>query len=215
AFGGCAKPLRATSPDTALSTSRLEGFLARMGRSRVFAIAQLAAGRIRLTVESGRGLGSHPEGQLVAVGIEDVEVPHAVVVVLRRLDHVGAACGELGVHGIDVLHENAHAAVAGQPLGLLRGNQMQLDFVAAQARIVCRLAVLKRNSKAKHVAVMRDALGNVGYGENGGGTYHHGRCPHSTLIGGSRFRDGPCIWIMMSGSTAMVAVSRKNDSDLP
>jgi hypothetical protein len=53
----------------------------------------------------------------------------------------------------------------------MRRNEMQGDFVSAQASIECRLSILKRAREAEHVAVMLDALCYVADDEYGRGTY--------------------------------------------
>jgi hypothetical protein len=47
------------------------------------------------------------EHQLISVGIENIEIAHAVIVVLRQLNDVGAARGERGMDGVDITHKSS------------------------------------------------------------------------------------------------------------
>ena len=41
--------------------------------------------------------GFHSERKVIAIKVNHVKVAHAVVVILRRLDHVGSACGQYSI----------------------------------------------------------------------------------------------------------------------
>src|SRR5262249_15936408 len=65
------------------------------------------------------------------------------------------------------------------------GKQAPSKFVTAQARIECRLTILKSHFEAKRAAVIFDAAGYVAHDEHGRGVDHH-----RTFFGhraGSRF----------------------------
>ena len=94
----------------------------------------------------------HPVGDAVAVEVDQIEVAHAVGVVLRCFDHLGAAFDQLRVNGIDVSDEHAQAAMARSLFSLIRGEEMQRDLVAAQADIEQRIAVLERHVEPERVA---------------------------------------------------------------
>ena len=64
--------------------------------------------------------GCLSERKVVAIKVENVKVPHAVIVILRRLDHLGSARGQFGVYTIDIVHEYTDASISRYPLGLLR-----------------------------------------------------------------------------------------------
>ena len=55
----------------------------------------------------------HPEEEHVAVEIGHIEVAQAVVVVRRRLEHLGAALHQVGMQGIDVVDVDATAPCPG------------------------------------------------------------------------------------------------------
>jgi hypothetical protein len=61
---------------------------------------------------------------MVAIEVHDIKVAHAIVVVLGWLDHFCAARDKFGVDRIHIVYENADAAVACQPLGLMRRKQV-------------------------------------------------------------------------------------------
>ena len=61
---------------------------------------------------------------MVAIEVYDVKVAHAIVVVLGWLDHFCAARDKVGVDRIHIVHEDADAAIARQPLGLMRRKQV-------------------------------------------------------------------------------------------
>jgi hypothetical protein len=109
---------------------------------------------------------------LVAIEVDNVKVAHAIVVILRWLDHVCSTPSKFGVDTINVVDENADAAVTRQSMGLVRGQQMQRNLIAAQARIGYRGAILKSDREAKRVAVMLDTPGDVADDEYGRGTYY-------------------------------------------
>jgi hypothetical protein len=134
-------------------------------RGQVWSVVHNGASSLRLRF--------HAVDQLVAVQVDDIEVAHAVVVVLRRLDHLCAALDELGMHRVDVLDENADGAMAGQPFGLPCGDQVQAHLVTAQAGVERRLAVLKGDVESERVAVIGRALADVGHGEDRRRTDHH------------------------------------------
>jgi len=66
----------------------------------------------------------HTECKLVAIGIDDIKVAHAIIVVLWWLDYLCSARGEFGVKGIHIFHKDTYSAVAGEPLSLLSRKQV-------------------------------------------------------------------------------------------
>src|SRR5262245_22954758 len=105
--------------------------------------------------------GLHAEDKAIAVEVDHVKVAHAIIVMLRRLDHLCSAFEKFRVNRVDIPHEHADSAVARQPRGLSRCEQMHGDFVAGQARIERRLPVLKGDLESERLTVIRDALGYV------------------------------------------------------
>jgi hypothetical protein len=58
------------------------------------------------------------------------------------------------MHMVDVPDKDTDAAIAGQPFGFLRREEVQGNFVTAQARIKNRVSIFEGGSKAKRIAVM-------------------------------------------------------------
>ena len=56
--------------------------------------------------------GYYSECEVIAIKVDNIKVAHAVVVILRWFDHVGAALGQFGVHTIHMLHKHAYDPVA-------------------------------------------------------------------------------------------------------
>src|SRR5437879_2049179 len=122
---------------------------------------------------SARCEGFHSEGKVIAIRVDNVKVTHAIVAFLWCFDHVGSARDQIGVHKIDILHEYTDAAITGQALGLVRREQVQSNFVTAQARVECWVSIFKSDREAERVAVMLDALSYVADDKYGSGPYHH------------------------------------------
>src|SRR5262249_3485731 len=110
---------------------------------------------------------------MIAIEVDDVKVAHPIIVILRWLDHLCAAFAKFGENTVDIPHEHVNSAVARYLLGFIRCEQVQSDFVTAQASIERRLSVLKIDFEAQRVAVMLDALGYVPDDKLGRGTYQH------------------------------------------
>src|SRR6185437_14281576 len=91
------------------------------------------------------------ERQLIAIGIDRVEIAHAIVTVLRRVDQVGSPRDQIGVYTVDVRHEHADAAVARQPPGLAGCEKVQGNLVPAQTRIGGWGSILKSDREAERV----------------------------------------------------------------
>jgi hypothetical protein len=70
------------------------------------------------------GAGPHTECKLIAIGIDDIKVAHAIIVVLWWLDYFCSARSEFGVKGIHISNKDAYSAVAGEPFGLLSRKQV-------------------------------------------------------------------------------------------
>jgi hypothetical protein len=60
---------------------------------------------------------------MITVEIDEIKIAHAVIVVLRRFDHLGAAFDQFGVNGINVVDEDTDAAVAGRRSVLLAASR--------------------------------------------------------------------------------------------
>src|SRR5262245_50527669 len=56
--------------------------------------------------------GLHAKRQVIAIEVDHVEVAHAIIVILRRLDHFCSAFDKFRVNRVDILHEHADSAVA-------------------------------------------------------------------------------------------------------
>jgi hypothetical protein len=112
---------------------------------------------------STRWAGFHTECKLVAIGIEDIKVAHAIIVVLWWLDYFCSARGKFRVKGIQILHKDIYSAVAGEPLRFLSRKQVQSYFITAQTGIKNWVTVLKRDSEPKCSAVMLDTLGHIAH----------------------------------------------------
>ena len=119
----------------------------------------------------------HAEEDHVAVEVGNVEVAQAVVVVLRRLEHPGAALHQVGMKRIDVVDEDRDGAMAGQARRLRGGDQVQAHLARAQADIVGGIAVLESDVETQLVAEVGEARHDVLHSEDGDAGVHHGTLP--------------------------------------
>src|ERR1041384_8144748 len=71
----------------------------------------------------------HAEENLVAVQIDHFEIAHAVIVILRRLDHSCVARDEFGVKRVHILNEDAKRALPRLPLVLFRATRWRPALV--------------------------------------------------------------------------------------
>jgi hypothetical protein len=117
---------------------------------------------------STRWAGFHTKCKLVAIGIEDIKVAHAIIVVLWWLDYFCSARGKFRMKGIHIVHKDTYSAVAGEPLGFLSRKQVQSYFITAQTRIENWVTVLKRDSETHSWST---------HSEHGSGPSHHRTSP--------------------------------------
>ena len=103
----------------------------------------------------------HPEAELVAVEVVDVEITHAVRIVFRFFQCSGAFRLQLAVECIDIRDENIYGTMAGLALGLTGGLKVDKHAVSFHARVERRLAVSELGVKPKHLAVMLDAAQDI------------------------------------------------------
>src|SRR6185437_13397624 len=121
------------------------------------------------------------ERKLISIRIDHVEIAHAIVVVLRRLEDRCSSHHQLGMDRIYIPDEDADGAIAREPTGSARTQQMQGNFVPAKAHIKGRSAVFERDREAERLAVVLGALGYVGNDEYGSGANHHWVYRHRRL----------------------------------
>src|ERR1700754_1852934 len=103
----------------------------------------------------------HPEAELVAVEVMEVEITHAIRIVFRFFQCSGAFRLQLPVERIDIRDENIYSTMAGLGLGLARGLKVGKHARASHAGVERRLDVSELGVKAKHLAVMLDAAQDI------------------------------------------------------
>src|SRR5262249_12614158 len=112
----------------------------------------------------------HPEAELIAVDVVDVEVPHAVRVILRLVQRSGASRFQLLIERVHISDEDIDGALARLPFRLARRLEVNDHAVPFDPSVERWLAVRELGVKAQHIAVVLDASDHVPYDKHRCGT---------------------------------------------